>query len=370
VRAHLGHTDESVATLTAEIARNQHNAETSAYCLQTRAQVARDINDAKTALTFALEAQRRFDEAGSQSPRDKAVLLGDIGYIYSLLGDSQRAQTYYEQSLAMFSSAGRAESADAMATLIGWGAVNGNIGNPSRALAIWDEALAIAKRRSPTGEGPPVLLLNHAVALGLVGRYEDAIAAFDSAGQVAHHAGTAEYQASAMSNKADILRELGRLDEAETLLDQADTKLHEGNVPPTSPVALRQKLFHGRLAAARGRFAEATTSFTDVVDTYTRIQCCDGAISRALVARAEVSLAAHMYGPALADAEHALERAQHAQGAAPFSNFTGAAWLAIARIRAAQGHSAAAHDAYALAARNLGPTLGEQHRDTLDAKAH
>jgi tetratricopeptide (TPR) repeat protein len=287
-----------------------------------------------------------------------------------LLGDTQRAQSYYEQSLAMFARAGRSESADAMATLIGWGAVNGNIGNPSRALAIWDEALAIAKRRSPTGDGPPVLLINHAVALGLVGRYAEAIAAFDAAGRVAQHAGTAEYQASALSNKADILRELGHLDEAEALLAEADMKLREGNVPPSSPVALRHKLFHGRLAAALGRFEEATSSFTDVVDTYTRMQCCDGAISRALVARAEASLAAHMYGPALADAEHALDRAQRAQGAAPFSNFTGAAWLAIARIRAAQGLSTAAHQAYALAASNLAPTLGEQHRDTLDAKAH
>jgi tetratricopeptide (TPR) repeat protein len=257
-----------------------------------------------------------------------------------------------------------------MATLIGWGAVNGNMGNPSRALAIWEEALAIAKRRSPTGEAPPVLLLNHAVALALVGRYTDAIAAFDSAERVARAAGTGEFQASALGNKADILRELGHVDDAQALLEQADVKLREAKVPPSSPVALRHKLFQGRMFAARGLFADATASFTGVVDTYTRLQCCDGAISRALVARAQAALGAHMYGAALADAESALERARRAQGGAPFSNFTGAAWLAIARIRDAQGSSTAAHEAYLLAADHLSHTLGERHPDTLDAKAH
>jgi serine/threonine-protein kinase len=369
-RAHLGRTEETIATLTAEIARNQHNPETAAYCLESRAQVARDVNDAKGMLAFALEAQRRFDEAGDQSPRDEAVLLGDIAYAYSLNGDVLRSQSYYERSLKMFARAGRAESSDAMETLTGWGAANGNMGNPSRALEIWEQALAIAKRRSPTGEAPPVLLLNHAVALGIVGRYAEAIAGFDSAAHVAHHAGTPDFRASALSNKADVLRELGRLDEAQALLEQADLQLRESNVPPGNPIALRHKLFQGRLWAARGRFAEATASFTDVVDTYTRLQCCDGAISRALVARAQTWLAAHMYGAALTDAEHALERAQRVQGGAPFSNFTGAAWLAIARIRAARGQSAAAHEAYVLAANNLAPTLGAQHPDTLDAKAH
>src|SRR5581483_3009605 len=45
-RAHLGRNDETIATLTAEIARNRHNPETAAYCLESRAQVARDVNDA------------------------------------------------------------------------------------------------------------------------------------------------------------------------------------------------------------------------------------------------------------------------------------------------------------------------------------
>jgi tetratricopeptide (TPR) repeat protein len=370
LRAQFGYTAEAIATLTAEIARNRHNPETAAYCLEGRAVIARDLNDAKGDLAFSLEAQRRFHEAGAgQSLHDHAILLGNIGYAYSLNGDAKQAEAHYRQALDMFARAGRMESAAAMATLIGWGAANLNTGNPQRALDLWDDALTIARRRSPTGDPPPVLLLNRAVTLGTVGRFDDALAALDAAREVARRAGDTESVASSLNSKADILREHGNLDAAQALLDEAASDLRAGHVEPGTPTSLRQKLFQGRVWAARGQLAEANAAFTDVIDTYTRLGCCGGATSRALVARAQVSLAAHVYGAALADAQRALDLAQRAQGGTPFSNFTGAAWLTIARIRAAEQRPAEAHEAYVRAAQHLTNTLGAQHPDTLEAKA-
>ncbi len=269
----------------------------------------------------------------------------------------------------MFSRAGRMQSAAAMATLIGWGAANTNTGNPQRALGIWEQALDIAHRRAPTGDPPPVLLLNRAVILSTLGRFDEALDALDAAREVARRAGDTESLAGALNTKADILRAQGNLDQAQALLDEAASDLRAGRIQPETPTSLRQKLFQGRVWAARSELAAANAAFTDVVDTYTRLGCCGGATSRALVARAEVSLAAHAYDAALADAQRALQLAQQAQGGAPFSNFTGAAWLTIARVRAAEQRPAEAREAYIRAAQHLTNTLGARHPDTLEAKA-
>jgi len=177
-------------------------------------------------------------------------------------------------------------------------------------------------------------------------------------------------EASALNSKADILRRQGRLDEAQALLDRAAVTLRELHAPATSPVSLRQKLFQGQLWAAQGRLGEATSSITQVIDTFAEQRCCGGARSRALIARAEVALHADLFGAALADARQALDLARREQGDVPYSNFTGTAWLAIARIYEAQGRHAEAHSAYAAAAAHLVHTLGEQHPDTLEARKH
>jgi tetratricopeptide (TPR) repeat protein len=215
-----------------------------------------------------------------------------------------------------------------------------------------------------------VAVLNRAILLTTLGRYAEAADALDFGEQIAKRAGRAMDEASALNSKADILRRQGRLDEAQALLDRAAVKLRELQAPATGPVSLRQKLFQGQLWAAQGRLGEATSSITQVIDTFAEQRCCGGARSRALIARAEVAMHAQLFGAALADARQALDLARREQGDVPYSNFTGNAWLAIARIHEAQGRHTEAHSAYAAATAHLAHTLGEQHPDTLEARKH
>jgi hypothetical protein len=53
----------------------------------------------------------------------------------------------------------------------------------------------------------------------------------------------------------------------------------------------------------------------------------------------------------------------------PVSDFTGQAWLALARLHHAQGDEAEAKRAYASAFENLSGALGDQHPDTAQARA-
>jgi serine/threonine-protein kinase len=366
--SHQGRTQEAIAELGAQISRYADDPETAAYCLQRRGWVARDVNDAKGNLAFALEALRRFDEAGGQSPSDKALLLGDIGYAYSLNGQQDLAQACYEQALTMYERAGRRESVDAVITLATSGVAATNAGNPLRALELFDEALAITKRRAPSEDSPALTSLNRAITLRTLARYDEAWTALEAAGEVARRTGAKDFEASSLSTRADIARQLGHLDEAQRLLDAAAVKLREGNEPAESPIALRQRAFQAQVWAAQGRFDEATASLTGVFNTYTRLGCCAGARSRTLLQRAEVALARDQLDTALADAQQALQLAKSTQGRAPYSNFTGNAWLAIGRIREAQGRNMEARAAFEAASAQLLHTVGAQHPDTLFAQ--
>jgi eukaryotic-like serine/threonine-protein kinase len=364
VRSYLGQRDEGIAVLMSEIERNADDADTASYCLQLRAWIARDSNDAPGTLAFYREALRRADEAGGQSLSERSGLVANIAGAYALGGQADEAQKYYEQAFTLLSRAGRAESVVASGILGGWGVATLSVGNPLQALGLFERSLGIAKRRSPTKSPRVITVLNRAITLSLLARYAEATAAYDT---VARSADTDDV-ASALSSKADIARRLHRLDEAQGLLDSAAAKLSEARLPAGSPVVLRQKQFQAQVWTAQGRLTEATALLTELIDHYTALGCCGGARSRALLARSAAAAAGHRLDVALADAQQALDLARKTQGSAPFSNFTGNAWLAIGHLREAQGHAAEAREAYRSAAAHLARTVGEQHPDTLEAR--
>ena len=366
--AQLGRMDEAIAAATAEIERSSSDAATASYCLQTRAELAIGVNDAKGALTYALEALRRYDAAGQRSSRDKSVLLADTGYAYSLNGKADQAQTYYQQSFELLQRTGHADSHDAAAVLNNWGIAMIEIGNPLQALKLFDQAVAITRRRSPVGDPDLNSVANLAAALRMLARYPEAAAAYDTQLRTARLDGSLAGEAYALVGGARVATQLGNFDQAHQFLDAAAAKTREGKVPAGSPGSLMQKLALGQLCAAEGRSADAAAMLTDAIDSYEKLGCCHAAKALALISRAQIALADRHFDPAAADAMSALVIARSAQGQAPFSNATGSAWFVLGRIRQAQGRLTEARRAYELAAKHLANTVGEQHPDTLRAK--
>jgi tetratricopeptide (TPR) repeat protein len=366
--AQLGRMDEAIAAATAEIKRNSSDAAMAAYCLQTRAELAIGVNDAKGALQYAQAALRSYNTAGQRSSRDKSVLLADVGYAYSLNGKADLAQTYYRQSFELLERTGHVESHDAAVVLNNWGIATIEIGNPLHALRLFDQAVAITRRRSPVGDPDPSSIANLAAALRTLARYPEAAAAYDTQLRMARLDGNAVGEAYALVGGARVATKLGQFDQAQQFLDAAATKTREGQIPAGSPGSLMQKVALGQLWAAQGRAADGTAMLTDAIDSYKKLGCCHAAKALALISRAEISLALAHLDPAAADAMSALEIAQGAQGTAPFSNATGSAWLMLGRVRQAQGRFAEARRAYELATKHLVNTLGEQHPDTLRAR--
>jgi tetratricopeptide (TPR) repeat protein len=354
-----------------EISRAGNEAAAVANCLFIRGRLAAGDRDVKGALAYALEAQRMAERAGDRSVVDRAAALGQIGYAYSVNEAQDEAQAYFTRSMEMFEQAGRAQSDASVNVRANWGIASLNRGTPLQALALFEEALDIAKRRSPTGEPPAGLVANRATALRVLERFTEAVPAARYASELASRDGDVAEQIYILHANADLARRMGELEQAQRFMDEALARMNRQGGDPPGPESLmkmRHRLYQGQVFAERGRLAEAKEQLDAVIATYDERDCCRGAQSLALAARAEVAVKLGQRDAALADAQRAVGVAKRAQGRAPHSNYTGGGWLAVGQVRRARGESQLAITAFETASTQLAGSLGADHPDVLEAR--
>jgi eukaryotic-like serine/threonine-protein kinase len=364
-RSQLGHAEEAAATIDREIARYAPDDPALSACLEKRAGLANDLNEGQRGLEYSLQALQHFEATGQQSLREKSTLLMNVAAAYSVKGMPDRALEYYQQSFDLLERLGRAESLDASALLSNWGVGLFAAGNPLRARDLLERSIAIDQRQSLTGEHAQYTNSNLGSVLRALGRYDEADAAYDVALSVLPNPQAKVY---AIVGKARVAVLQGQLDHAQQLLDEAGVIMRDTHVDAGTSGALAFTLVQGQIWAGQGRFADAVGAFTRVLDNYTKLDCCTGPRGQALIARSAALAADHKLDAATRDANDAIKFAQQAQGLLPTSSVTGQAWLALAQVEQAQQHPNEARRAYALAARNLLETLGEQHPDTVRAR--
>jgi tetratricopeptide (TPR) repeat protein len=364
-RSQLGQADEAAMTIDREIARHAPDDPALSVCLEQRAALAISLNDGARGLTYALQALRHFGATGQQSLRQKSTLLEQVAAAYSVKGMPDRAQEYFQQSFELLERLGRADSLDASALLSNWGVALFAAGNPLRARDLLERSIAIDLKRSLQGEHAQYTNSNLGGVLRLLGRYDEATAAYDVALSVGP---SPQAEVYAIVGKARVAVLQGQLHRAQQLLDQAEVTMREKHVDEGSSGSLVHTLVQGHIWQGQGRVADAVMAYTRVLDSYTRLDCCTGPRGQALIARASALVADRKLDAAEADAQQALVFARQAQGQLPFSSVTGQAWLMLADIEHLRGHTHEAVRDYEQAVRNLVATLGEQHPDTLRAR--
>ncbi|MDE3231616.1 MAG: tetratricopeptide repeat protein, partial [Chloroflexota bacterium] len=232
--------------------------------------------------------------------------------------DYRNAASAYERALARCAN-------DAASTADIWhsyGSTLISLGRFGEALAAFDKGAAIVSGRVRPINGRGVILSR-------IGRHEAALAWYEATLLL-------RPSANVLSNKAEALASLGRLDEADAILDEASAM---------APDAMAVWAVRGIVATSRGRHDEALAAFNRAIALGPRHAPNYAELARLLLA--------------LGDVEHACEVAERALALDPYD---ARAWQVKAQALRALGQEGDAD-----AAERHGATLLAEQTAEVDA---
>jgi tetratricopeptide (TPR) repeat protein len=364
----LNERDGAIAELDQGIALSSVDPLASSRCLQKRAFVAQNFNDAENALKYTRLAQAALAGYPAPRPDQHASLTADLAYAHYLSGHTAEADRYYAQALAEYERLGRGTSPVTFSLRNNWGIASYAAGDTRRALENYDEALRIAKQRDPNGDPPTYLLANRALALASLARYPEALDAFAVALDVSRRTNNVGSELHVLVNTAGTYLQMGDPDRATALLADID-KNFGGQIPGDSVPATTIRYIRGRVASVRGDLEQADALLTQTIEFFDQRGMAISPVTRALNARAEVRLKDGDVAAARADAQRALEISKKLQDAKAFSSLTGLSLLQLAEVESVGGERGKAQAVAKEALANLAQSLGPEHPDTMRARA-
>jgi len=355
VIAAMGRDDEAKRTLQSVIADSSIGAMVSAVCLEDRAYLAQNENNAIDALSFGKLAWERLQQAADATPGQQGEFLGSLGYAAFLGGNNVEANRYYADAMARFATHGLQSSATAISVRNNWAIVSDGSGNPRTSLTLYEEALAAARQYGAQSAPPPYLLGNRAKALEDLGRYPAARAAYQECASESQNVGSVVTTTYCLVGIASCELELGNLVAATEYVNRA--ALAGKSFPDGSPPKNHLEIMRARIGLAENRVAGARAALTEVIDS----RAASTVPGRAWVTRAEVELAQGDLVAAAADAQQALSSARALQQGVAHSSRSGLAWLVLGRVKAASGDLHGAHLAFEAAVDHLSETVDASH---------
>jgi len=335
-------------------------------CLQARAILAQNVVDSKAALHFAEAALQKLRESKNPSAKLEAALLGDVGFAHHLAGRNVDADRYYQLAFERMRALGRQESTLARRMLLDWGLVRYAMSDFKRGLEIFDESIQLAQKVQGNEPIPPTMLGNRAFGLEQLGRYEEALAAYERTFDAGERTGFVAAKAYSLAGSANVFAALGDPAKAQRSLDRATPLI--GGLAEAHPARIRHTMVQARVEAARGEFDAARKRFTGVIDLMSKQGLSHPALASAHRQRAELALKLGDRERALTDAERALELARNLQGDLPHSDLTGLAWLTLGRVLRANEDAQRSRKALEMAEAHLINTVGLDNPDTQAAR--
>jgi tetratricopeptide (TPR) repeat protein len=364
--AYVGRRDEGLRMLDEWVSRPDLEPRAAAGCLQARGALAAEVRDAEGALRFVQEGLERL--RGADGPNDKleASLLGDLAFAYHLAGRNLDADRQYKQVVERLRAMRREESYDMRRVLIDWAVVRYAMGDYRSGLEMLDQSVRIARRVQGDVPVPPGILANRARGLDQLGRYEDALLAYQEAYAAAERANHPPVLAYALSGRANAFLALGRLEDAQASLARAASIVR--TLPEQHPAHTRYTFTKARVDTAAGKLAPAHKDLTHLIDLLSA-----GAPGQALAesyrARAEIDLQRGDLKSATADAQRSLDIALQLRGDAEFSPHAGHALVLLGQILQRDGQHDRARQSLQQAQDHFSNTFGPEHQATLQARA-
>jgi eukaryotic-like serine/threonine-protein kinase len=360
--------EAATSTIMRELADPQVPPDAGAQCLRYRASIAQNTNDASGMLRYVWEAWRKLHQADRLDPLMEAGILGDIGFAYTRVGESDEAERYSAASLRKFVEIGRAEHPIANSVRNTRGIAYMGMGDSRQALGQFEEAIQVAHKRAAGGEAPSHLLYNRGLAFFELGRADEALAAYDAAIAAARRTGNATVVAFATIDRGRIAVARGDIELAQQYLDEVNAMLGK-SVPRDGPNGTGAQLLGASISAARGDLDSAAATYSNLVEFWpSRGMAGAGQMAAALRGRADIYLRQGKADAAMKDAERALSIVRELQGGNPYSRLTGVTELLLSQIYAKQDQPERAQSAAREAFTHLSNALGPQSPQTRIAR--
>ena len=347
----------------AEAARRDVDPQAAALCLLRAATIHLAEQRTVEGLRDAQLGLERSRQGGGGVV--EAALLSSLAYAYHQSGRDVAADRHFAQALRKYQELGRGESDGALTVMNDWAISMYGAGMPRRSLELLQQVDQAERRRGPDVEQTATSVGNRGLALQAVGRFAEALAAFEEECRLAVSHNDEFSEMHCTSGLTSVLLQTSALDQAEQQLQRFGRLIEKSSLAPDTPAARVHTVLVGRLALARGRVTEANAAFDRVLAVPSK----DSTGVYANLGKSTAELAASRPTEAAEAARRGLEIAQALQGDLPYSNQTAVASLTLGRALARNGDRAGARNAFEKAITQFSNTVDADHPQLLAARA-
>lgn len=363
ISAQMEPPEASIRAIASELDHAGSGTMSRAECLFARGLIANIQHDGPNAVRYLTEsiAELRASKLGTRSL--EATQLSVIASAYREAGQIAAAIENFQQALKMYTDLGMELSEQALTTRNNLAVTYLTAGMPRSAFEIQDEAFRLMPKSGQTLANQ-ARVFNRARSLDDLGRYAEAMAAYEGGVAGAIEAHNRSLHISLLLAMANASRQMGNTAAAQGYLAQLADRLGPSE-PADSFFSIRAALSRGLLDLALNKVDEAEAEFA-------RASIKERTKPTTIEIRLGQAEAALLKGNATAATEHAREALSIAtplQGGVPWSNLTGRSWLMLGRALQSAGDNAQAHKAFESAVKHLSNTVDPDHPALLRARA-
>jgi tetratricopeptide (TPR) repeat protein len=343
------------------------------FCLRRGSEVAQELGNAKEGIDRIETAQKILKASPFHTGLLELGVLMDSAQAYRMAGQNRQAVSKFERASALMSSLGREHTQSGVVIFNDWAFALYRLGRPLEAERLYRQAIETSRVGATDDAVSPVVLRNYAAVLRELGRLDEAdhyaARAFTKAKKVDNH--MAIYQSE--YTRALIAIDKGELDLAGAMLADVEVRVKR-TLPENNSWYGAIASLKALLADRHGNTEQALNLADQSVALIDRAMKSGGQgadfLPIALLRRSSINFHAGHYNEAMADAERAAELFHRDINAGEFSSYLGQAQLARARALQAAGNRIEAESAFQTAAEQLQKTLGADHPDTRRARQH